>query len=72
MRIHKKLSQHRRDFTADYICEHCGHIEKNASGYDDHYFHNHVIPNMPCQMCGKKAPDDYQAQPTKYPEGVQV
>jgi len=28
MRILKIREQHRRDFWADYICEHCGHIEK--------------------------------------------
>lgn len=39
MRIKKILNQYRRDFYADYECEHCGHIVANKSGYDDAYFH---------------------------------
>ena len=46
-------SQLRRDFWADYKCEHCGHLEKNKSGYDDAYFHQNVIPKMKCKECGK-------------------
>lgn len=34
MKIEQILSQHRRDFIADYICEHCGHIHKYSPGYD--------------------------------------
>lgn len=54
MHIKKKLSQYRRDFTALYECEHCGH-EKKGDGYDDAYFHEHVIPGMPCPGCGMTA-----------------
>lgn len=50
MRIKEKISQHRRDFTADYICDGCGHIER-GHGYDDAYFHNEVIPAMVCTEC---------------------
>ena len=71
MKIKKKLDQHRRDFTAIYECEHCGHTEER-SGYDDAYFHKEVIPDMECGKCGKKASDDYQPQATRYPEGYQV
>lgn len=71
MHIQKKLSQHRRDFTAVYECEHCGHTFK-FSGYDDAYFHNTVIPGWECPECGKKASDNYQPMPTVYPEGYQV
>lgn len=52
MRIKTKTSQHRRDFTAIYACEHCGH-EVEGSGYDDAYYHQTVIPGMTCQACGK-------------------
>jgi Zn finger protein HypA/HybF involved in hydrogenase expression len=55
MKILEKTYQHRRDFRADMVCEHCGHIEKNVSGYDDTYFHTEVIPNMVCKKCGKKS-----------------
>jgi len=67
MKIKKKISQNRRDFTAIYECGHCGHTEKSY-GYDDAYFHSNVIPNMKCGKCGKKAGDDYTPQATKYGE----
>lgn len=71
MKIKEITSQHRRDFQAIYECEHCGH-EKKGNGYDDANFHNNVIPNMECPQCKKKAPENYRALGTKYPEGVQV
>jgi len=54
MQIKQKISQSRRDFTADYQCEHCGNIQR-AYGYDDEYFHQNVIPRMECHECGKTA-----------------
>jgi transcription elongation factor Elf1 len=71
MKIKKILSQHRRDFTAIYECESCGH-EVESSGYDDSYFHNNVIPTMVCKNCGKTADPNYRPLTTKYPDGVQV
>ena len=71
MKIKKITSQHRRDFTAVYECEHCG-LEKVGSGYDDANYHNNVIPNMKCLVCGKSAGDDYRPLTTKYPEGMQI
>lgn len=65
MKIKKILGQHRRDFTAIYECEHCGH-ETEGSGYDDDNFHRNVIPQIPCKECGKKAADDYRPLTTKY------
>ncbi|WP_297418989.1 hypothetical protein [Clostridium sp.] len=52
MRIKEILNMNRRDFTAIYKCEFCGHEEKSY-GYDDSNFHNNVIPNMKCKECGK-------------------
>lgn len=75
MKIKRVLSQHRRDFYADYECESCGHIELNQSGYDDANFHNNVIPDMKCKVCGKTARDateEYRPLETKYPDGMQV
>lgn len=72
MKIKQIISQHRRDFRADYECEHCGHIEKNLGGYDDANFHQNVIPKMKCKQCGKTAGDNYRPLATKYPEGMQV
>ena len=71
MRIKEIKSQHRRDFTAIYECEHCGNIE-TGSGYDDANFHNNVIPKMKCEKCGKTAGENYRPLQTKYAEGVQV
>lgn len=71
MRIKEIISQHRRDFTAMYECEHCGYTKK-GSGYDDANFHNNVVPNMVCPECGKKASENYRPLTTKYPEGYQV
>ena len=73
MKIKEITRQHRRDFIADYECEHCGHIEKNQSGgYDDSNFHQNVIPNMICSKCGKKANENYRPLATKYSEGFVV
>ena len=71
MRIKEILSQNRRDFSAVYECEHCGH-EHKAGGYDDTNFHERVIPNMSCKQCGKKAPESYRALSTKHPDGMQI
>lgn len=71
MKIKAIESQHRRDFYAVYECEHCG-ATKRAAGYDDSYFHDQVIPNMVCDACGQKAPDNYRPLATKYPDGMQV
>ena len=71
MKIKTIKSQIRRDFRAIYECEHCG-WETESSGYDDTYFHNHVIPDMECGQCGKKADNNYRALSTKYPDGMQV
>lgn len=71
MRIKEIKSQYRRDFTAIYVCEHCGH-ECEGEGYDDNYFHTEVIPNMVCDKCGKKASDNYRPLTTKYQDDVEV
>ena len=67
MEIKKKLSQHRRDFDALYVCEFCG-FEKRGSGYDDHYFHSEVIPKMVCADCGKSS--GAQSSKPDVPAGV--
>ena len=66
MKIKQINSQHRRDFWADLECEHCGHVVKNHSGYDDQYYHESVIPTIKCPKCGKTASDDYRPMGTKY------
>ena len=71
MRIKEIKSQSRRDFTAIYVCESCGH-EKEGSGYDDANFHQNVIPKMKCGECGEVAPKNYRGLTTKYPEGAVV
>lgn len=54
MRIKARISQSRRDFTADYECESCGAVTR-GTGYDDTYFHAVVIPAMVCAACGATA-----------------
>ena len=54
MRLIEKRNQHRRDFTGVYRCESCGY-EKVGSGYDDNYFHRHVIPAMECPVCNESS-----------------
>lgn len=65
MKIKEITSQSRRDFVANYECEHCGHIE-HGYGYDDDNFHNNVIPTMPCAKCGRISPKTYRALKSKY------
>ena len=72
MRIKRIINQHRRDFRADYECEHCGHVKFDEEGYDDDNFHKNVIPAMKCEKCSKTADEDYRPMGTKYVEGVQV
>ncbi len=71
MKIKRIISQYRRDFTAEYECEHCGHTYTD-SGYDDDYFHRTVIPEKVCPKCGKKAGADYRPLATKYPAWQEV
>jgi predicted RNA-binding Zn-ribbon protein involved in translation (DUF1610 family) len=72
MKIKQILRQNRRDFHADYECEHCGHVELDKPGYDDGNFHNNVVPEMACPACGQKAPENYRPLATKYPDGQQI
>lgn len=71
MKIKKIVSQHRRDFTAIYECEHCGH-EEEGRGYDDTNFHANVVPLMECKQCGKVADETYRPLATKYPDGMTI
>ena len=71
MKIQTIKSQIRRDFTAIFECEHCGHT-REGRGYDDSYYHQKVIPAMVCSECGKKADDNYRPLTTKYSDGLQV
>ena len=71
MRIQRIKSQHRRDFTAIYECEHCGHTHENY-GYDDSHFHQNVIPKMECPSCEKTAPEDHRPLAPKYSDTVTI
>ena len=68
MKIQRRVRQYRRDFTAIYECEHCGATHE-ASGYDDAYFHEQVIPNAPCKACGKSSAGVASSTPV-VPAGV--
>ena len=67
MKIREITSQNRRDFSAVYVCEHCGATQE-GSGYDDANFHRAVIPKMKCKRCGKLADENYRPLATKYSE----
>jgi predicted RNA-binding Zn-ribbon protein involved in translation (DUF1610 family) len=69
--IKEIIEQHRRDFTAIYLCEHCGY-EQEGKGYDDANFHNNVVPKKVCPSCGEVASTNYRPMTTKYPKGMQV
>ena len=71
MKIKEILSQHRRDFQAIYVCEHCQY-EVKGYGYDDYNFHQNVVPHKKCKNCGEEAPENYRPLTTKYPEGYAV
>lgn len=71
MKIKEIVSQHRRDFTAIYECEHCEHTY-TGSGYDDDHFHTNVVPGMACPKCNKKADGSYRPLTTKYPDSETV
>lgn len=72
MKIKKITYQNRRDFKAIYECEHCGAVTEEKWGYDDANFHQNVIPDMVCEVCGKKADESYRPLATKYPEWMEV
>ena len=71
MRILSIASQNRHEFTATYVCQHCG-AEKTGRGYDNGYFYKKVIPTMVCDRCGKAGSSDYVPLGTKYKEGEVV
>ena len=69
MRVRNLIARHRRDFTAEFECEHCL-TSIIAKGYDDSNFHQNVIPMLVCKECGKQAGEAYRPLTTKYPEGM--
>ena len=53
MKIKEITSHMGNDFSATMECEHCGHLAKLTTGYDDSFYHSRVIPAMRCIKCGK-------------------
>jgi hypothetical protein len=75
MKIKQITYQHRRDFEAIISCEFCDKEENLKSGYDDTYYHQHVIPEMKCSTCGKSTNGEggeIDKVTTKYPEGYEI
>lgn len=64
MIITKQYSWNRRDFSFNARCEHCGHIDKNLSGYDDANYYNNVMPDMKCSSC-KESSNSKEAEDIK-------
>ena len=55
MKITKTYAWSRRDFYYDATCEHCGHVSKEDSGYDDSNYYNNVMPQIKCKECGESS-----------------
>lgn len=53
MKIQRITREHRNDFRAVMVCEHCGHTQDNPNGYHDNYYHTQVIPGMYCESCNR-------------------
>lgn len=53
MQIKEVTFRLRKDFSAIMACEECGHEQKLSGGYDDNYYHHHVIPSLICESCGQ-------------------
>lgn len=70
MRLLRKTRQHRRDFTGVFECEHCGHTHERSGCYDDAYYHEHVIPRLPCPQCGEASPFANAQSSPDVPAGV--
>ena len=60
MKIKQYGNTYNNDFYATYECEHCGHVTGSLAGYNDSYFHNHVIPGRFCPSCGKNRAGETQ------------
>lgn len=65
MKIKEITGQHRRDFDAILICQHCDHEQELTRGYDDRNYHDNVIPKIECEAC-HKAGGEPEYRGTKY------
>lgn len=55
MRIKRITWQHRNDYRAVMVCEHCRHTQTDPCGYADAFYQERVIPAMYCGGCGKNS-----------------
>jgi len=62
MRIKEYRSIGGRDFHATMECEHCGGTQEIKTGYNDAYYHQHVIPAMTCEACGRNRAGEIPAE----------
>lgn len=63
MKIKEITYKSGRDYWAIFICENCGHEEKDR-GYDDDNYRENVIPNIRCHICDKSTNDLRQSMDT--------
>jgi len=68
MKIKEIYWMHRNDFSAILVCEHCGYEMDCKTGYNDEYYHNHVLPAMHCRRCGKNRAGQLQELDERYPD----
>ena len=66
MRIKEYRSIGGRDFHATMECEHCGGTQELKTGYNDAYYHQHVIPAMTCRRCGRNRAGEIPAEPNAH------
>lgn len=64
MRIKEITYQHRNDFSAILICNHCGRETKITDGYHDNFYHTKVIPAMFCKECHKNEAGELESAET--------
>ena len=57
MQVYKVIDRLGRDYSADMMCEFCGHHQVDRHGYSDAYYRFRVIPAMVCESCGKRTTD---------------
>lgn len=51
MIVARVTSSSGNNFSAVLGCEHCGKYANLKYGYDDGFYHSHVIPSLKCPYC---------------------
>lgn len=66
MKIIEITDRYGNDLYGVIQCEHCQEKQKLTGGYDDSYYHNHVMPAKHCTKCGmNRAGETKKESPTQ-------